>query len=55
MAIELNRTSIFTVKYLDTGGVQQFADFQAVGTSDAQEQFKTKFPDCQVINVWRKA
>jgi ribosomal protein L18E len=54
MALELNRTSVFTAKYLDAGGVQKFVDIMAVGMTEAKDKFKVEYPGCQVINMWRK-
>jgi hypothetical protein len=54
MAIEINHTPTFTVKYVE-GGIQKFMDLQATGITDAKDQFSKSNPDAEVINIWRKS
>lgn len=54
MAIELNRTSLFTVKYVDKNGNIQLQDIQADGVTGAKDKFAEMNPGVQVVNIWRK-
>ena len=55
MALEINQAMIYTVKYIDTDGIQKFKDLQAAGISDAEIKFKHELPDCQIVTIFRKS
>jgi hypothetical protein len=54
MAVEVSRTSIFTVKYLDPDGGVNLIDMQAAGMTEAKDKFAAEYPGCSVVNIWRK-
>jgi hypothetical protein len=55
MPVEINRTQIYTAKYIDDNGQLMFMDLTATGMTDAKDQLKKRgIPNEQVINVWRK-
>ncbi len=46
---------IYCVKYVDRDGLQKLEDISAVGSTDAQDKAREKWPGCRIINVWRKS
>ena len=53
MAVEINRQSIYTIKFMGAVGLE-FEDLPASGMTDAKEKFAAAHPTAQVINIWRK-
>lgn len=55
MAVEMNKTQIYTAKYLDDNGQLKFMDLTATGMTDAKDQLTERgIPNERVVNVWRK-
>lgn len=59
MAIDVNRTSVFTVKFVQAGAYV-LEDFQSPGQWGAEQMWKEKYKDelaqglVQLVNVFRK-
>lgn len=54
MAVEINHTSIYTVKYLDESGVAQFVTIPAAGAGGAKDTFAKDYPNCTLLDVTRR-
>ncbi len=46
---------IYTVKFSIATGSQSMKDYTALGTSDAQTQWRREFPDALLIGIFRKS
>jgi hypothetical protein len=56
MVIQVNRTpSVYTVKFTEGVGTVALEDFSATGTWDAQMQWRKKYPDAELVGIFRKS
>lgn len=55
MAIEINQSKIYTIKFVDEHGTQKFVDISAQGTGDARDQFTQAYPLARIVTVFRKS
>ena len=55
MAIQINQTPVYTVKFLDADGIEKFQDYPAAGTWAAEQAWKKEHPNTTLINIFRKS
>lgn len=53
MAVSVSSNPVYTVKFINRNGGVELIDFPATGTADAESQWKVKYPNCQLVNIFR--